>query len=156
MALPAGFPPASFRLEDGRLMCSATTANELVGTAGFSPAASRSQAGRSKDCATLRENGQRGRIRTCGPSVPDGACCCYTTRCLPRRDSEGRRGLVFVGSKSLRPWTSAPMEDWRTRRGSHPQPSRRQRGALQIELRVQMVGSGGNAPLVASGLFCDT
>ena len=26
MALPAGFPPASFRLEDGCLMCSATAA----------------------------------------------------------------------------------------------------------------------------------
>src|SRR6266513_1276943 len=35
---------------------------------------------------------------------------------------------------------------WRTRRELHPQPSRRQRGALLIELRVQMVGSAGNAP----------
>ena len=41
------------------------------------------------------EKGQRGRSCTCGRSVPNGACCCYTTRCLPRRDSEGRRGLVF-------------------------------------------------------------
>jgi hypothetical protein len=29
----------------------------------------------------------------------------------------------------------------------HPQPSRRQRGALLIELRVRMVGSAGNAPV---------
>jgi hypothetical protein len=36
---------------------------------------------------------------------------------------------------------------WRTRRELHPQPSRRQRGALLIELRVQMVGSAGNAPV---------
>src|SRR5688572_2871929 len=35
---------------------------------------------------------------------------------------------------------------WRTRRDLHPQPSRRQRVALLIELRVRNVGSAGNAP----------
>src|SRR6059036_2910301 len=46
MALPTGFPPASFRLEDGCLMCSATTAIlKLVSAAGFAPAVTRSQAG---------------------------------------------------------------------------------------------------------------
>src|SRR6266567_623273 len=43
MALPTGVPPASFRLEGGRLMCSATAAFE---------------------------NGQHGRICTCDPTVP--------------------------------------------------------------------------------------
>ena len=39
--------------------------------------------------------GQRGRSCTCVRPVPDGGCYCYTTRCLPRRDSVGRRGLGF-------------------------------------------------------------
>jgi hypothetical protein len=47
MALPAGFPPASFRLEGGCLMCS-TTAAFL--------------------------NGQRGRTCTCDRSVPGRVC----------------------------------------------------------------------------------
>src|SRR2546423_4629529 len=62
MALAAGFPPASFRLEDGCLMGSATTAIEI---------------------------GQRGRTCTCGHSVPGRACCCYTTRCCPGRLAPG-------------------------------------------------------------------
>src|SRR6266545_2270852 len=46
MALPTGFPPAWFRLEDGCLMCSATTAIlKVVSAAGFAPAVTRSQAG---------------------------------------------------------------------------------------------------------------
>jgi hypothetical protein len=58
LALPAGFSPASFRLEGGCLICSTTAA--------FG-------------------NGQRGRTCTCGHSVPGRACCFYTTRCWPRR-----------------------------------------------------------------------
>src|SRR5216117_1229 len=46
MALPTGFPPAWFRLEDGCLMCSATAAIlKVVSAAGFAPAVTRSQAG---------------------------------------------------------------------------------------------------------------
>jgi len=37
--------------------------------------------------------GQRGETCTPAPSVPNGGCCCYTTRCLPRR-LEGAGGLV--------------------------------------------------------------
>src|SRR5436190_21139400 len=86
MALPAGLP-ASFRLEDGCLMCSATTAIQI---------------------------GRNGRISTCGLPVPSPA--------LSR--------LSYIPKK------------WRTRRELHPggraqAPSRRQRGALLIELRVQ-------------------
>ena len=45
MALPAGVPPASFRLEGGRLMYSATAANlKLVSAAGIAPAVPRFQA----------------------------------------------------------------------------------------------------------------
>ena len=45
MALPAGVPPASFRLEGGRLMYSATAANlKLVSAAGLAPAVPRFQA----------------------------------------------------------------------------------------------------------------
>ena len=39
-------------------------------------------------------------------------------------------------SAPLRPWTKPRGGDWRTRRELHPQPSRRQRGALRIELRI--------------------
>jgi hypothetical protein len=51
--------------------------------------------------------------------------------------------------ETLNPGNSlaARFLNWRTRRELHPQPSRRQRGALLIELRVQMVGSAGNAPV---------
>ena len=40
------------------------------------------------------KNGPRGRICTCDHSVPSGACCCYTTRGLPRR-LEGAGDLVL-------------------------------------------------------------
>ncbi len=46
------------------------------------------------------------------------------------------------------PWGRTHRGDWRTRRELHPQPSRRQRGALIVELRVRMVlqiGSGGGS-----------
>jgi|SRR6185436_6778288 len=50
-----------------------------------------------------------------------------------------------------------PGGEWRTRRDLHPQPSRRQRVAPLIELRIlKLVGGAGNAPVVASSLFCDT
>jgi hypothetical protein len=77
LALPAGFPPACFRLEDG--------------------------------CLCLRprqqfENGQRGRSCTCDHSGPSRACCCYTTRWMPRRSGR-RRGLGSGGDGSAAPWT---------------------------------------------------
>src|SRR5437762_8660857 len=113
MALPAGIPPASFRLEGGCLMCSATTAFEI---------------------------GQRGRICTCGHPVPSRACCCYTTRCSPRC-AWGTPGTLFHGDCGTHtPLNLCPavrIENWRTRRELHPQPSRRQRAAPLIELRVQ-------------------
>src|SRR5438034_11706558 len=58
MVLPAGLPPASFRLEDG---CSCVRPRQQF------------------------EIGQRGRTCTCGHPVPSRACCCYTTRWSPRR-----------------------------------------------------------------------
>src|SRR5439155_22520015 len=42
------------------------------------------------------EIGQRGRNCTCGPSVPGRACCCYTTRCSPRR-AGSTPGTCFHG-----------------------------------------------------------
>ena len=68
----------------------------------------------------------------------------------------GHRGLVLEQGGVQPPCSLTPAGDWRTRWDLHPQPSRRQRGALLIELRVQLVGSAGNAPVVASGSFCDT
>ena len=51
-----------------------------------------------------------------------------------------RRGLVSVEDGTGGLGRTGSIEDWRTRRGLHPQPSRRQRGALLIELRVQNGG----------------
>ena len=48
-----------------------------------------------------------------------------------------RRGLVSVEDGTGGLGRTGSIEDWRTRRGLHPQPSRRQRGALLIELRVR-------------------
>src|SRR5947208_13658820 len=113
MALPTGFPPASFRLEGGCLMCSATTAFEI---------------------------GQRGRICTCGHPVPSRACCCYTTRCFAPVCLGHTRDFVPWGLRDPHTLNLCPavrIENWRTRRDLHPQPSRRQRVAPLIELRVQ-------------------
>jgi len=99
--------------------------------------------------------GQRGETCTPAPSVPNGGCCCYTTRCLPRR-LEGAGGLVRLDPDSGILVTKSGGE-WRTRRDLHPQPSRRQRVAPLVELRIRkLVGGAGNAPVVASGWFCDT
>jgi hypothetical protein len=146
MAAQAGVAPAPFRLTSGRTTVIPLSI-QMVGTAGFSPAASRSQAGRSKE-ATLREIGQRGEICTPGRSAPNGACCCYTTRCCPGEWQAPAAWFLWRRTHAF-PGIQRPSEIWRTRRDLHPQPSRRQRGALLIELRVQfeMVGSAGNAPV---------
>src|SRR6266536_5615153 len=96
MALPAGLPPASFRLEDGCLMCSATTAFEI---------------------------GQRDRTCTCGPLVPGQGCCCYTTRCSPRRAWGHTGDFVSWGLRDPHTLNLCPavrFENWRTRRELHP------------------------------------
>ena len=90
------------------------------------------------------ENGQRGRSCTCDPSVPSRGCCYYTTRWVPADLSAG----VWFGGDEAADSLTAPRGRWRTRRDLHPQPSRRQRVAPLIELRVrEMVGSAGNAPV---------
>ena len=115
--LPAGIAPASIRLGDECLVCSATAA---------------------------LENGQRGRSCTCDPSVPSRVCCYYTTRWVPADLSAG----VWFGGDEAADSLTAPRGRWRTRRDLHPQPSRRQRVAPLIKLRVRkMVGSAGNAPV---------
>jgi hypothetical protein len=55
---------------------------------------------------------------------------------LPRR-MDGAEDLVLVEMATAFLGTHTPSEIWRTRRELHPQPSRRQRGALLIELRVR-------------------
>ena len=53
----------------------------------------------------------------------------------------GRRSragdLDSCGDGPFRSLERYPSVDWRTRRELHPQPSRRQRGALLLELRVR-------------------
>ena len=51
-----------------------------------------------------------------------------------------RRGLGSCGDGDRVPWNTYSIEDWRTRRDLHPQPSRRQRVAPLIELRVRNGG----------------
>src|SRR5438552_769663 len=70
MALPAGLPPASFRLEGGCLMCSATTAFEI---------------------------GQRGRICTCGHPVPSRHVAA-TPRAVRPGVLGAHQGLCFMGN----------------------------------------------------------
>src|SRR5437667_10473860 len=112
MALPAGLPPASFRLEGG---CSCVRPRQhlkLVSAAGFAPAVTRSQAGHV--AATPR-------------AVCPGVLGAY-------------RGPLFHGGlrdpHTLNLCPAVRFENWRTRRELHPQPSRRQRAAPLIELRV--------------------
>src|SRR5437667_12402186 len=122
MALPTGFPPASFRLEGGCLMCSATTAFEI---------------------------GQRGRI-----GLPN-SCKVFPQTRRSLRERQSTCGHP-VPSRALSRLSYAP-KTWRTRRELHPQPSRRQRDALLIELRVRNGGkrwerSSSSLPI----LFSDT
>ena len=85
---------------------------KLVSAAGFAPAVTRSQAGHV--AATPR-------------AVRPGVLGAH-------------RGLCFMeiaGPTHLEPVSRGKNRNWRTRRELHPQPSRRQRVAPLIELRVQ-------------------
>ena len=55
---------------------------------------------------------------------------------LPRR-MVGAGGLVLVEMETAFLGTHTPSGIWRTRRELHPQPSRRERVAPLIELRIQ-------------------
>ena len=74
-----------------------------------------------------------------------------TPRAVCPGDSEGAGGLVRLDPDSGILETR-PGGEWRIRRDLHPQPSRRQRVAPLVELRIhKLVGGAGNAPVVASG-----
>ena len=111
MALPAGFPPAWFRLEDGCLMCSSHGSNSNWS---------------ARQDLHLRLPGPRPGVLAATLRADD-----------PGGPERPRRGLGSCGDGQLRSLERCPSEDWRTRRELHPQPSRRQRGALLIELRIQ-------------------
>ena len=55
-------------------------------------------------------------------------------------NTESAGDLVSCGNGKSRSLERVSVGDWRTRRELHPQPSRRQRGALLIELRVRNGG----------------
>ena len=55
--------------------------------------------------------------------------------CIERTEDLFSLGMRDPHTLKLCP--AARFENWRTRRELHPQPSRRQRGALLIELRIQ-------------------
>src|SRR3974377_1765202 len=61
---------------------------------------------------------------------------CYTTRSWPRPVHGAGAGETQDSNPGNGPAASS-LKEWRTRRELHPQPSRRQRGALLVELRVQ-------------------
>ena len=113
MALPAGLPPASFRLEGGCLMCSATAAFEC----GI----------RSAECGMEPCAGAR-LLR-----IPHSA---LRTPHLEKWSARQELHLRFLGPRPSALATTL-RADWRTRRELHPQPSSRQRGALLIELRIR-------------------
>lgn len=109
LALPAGFSPASFRLEGGCLMCSATAAIEKWSAR------------------------QELHLRSLGPKP--SALAATLRADAPGGFRERRSGETRCRNPGNRP--RGKLGNWRTRRESHPQPSRRQRGALLIELRIQ-------------------
>src|ERR1051325_5003411 len=102
MVLPAGFPPASTRLEDGCLMCSATAAVEKWSAR------------------------QDLHLRSLGPK-PSALAATLRADAPAGRAAAG--DLVLVETGHLAPWSDARRKIWRTRRDLHPQPSRRQRVA---------------------------
>jgi hypothetical protein len=127
---------------------------ELAARVGLAPTPS----GLTGRRATLTPPGKgaAGRISTC--IVP-------LRRRMPDVFDHGSNGdwsarqelhLRSLGPKPSALAATLRAEIWRTRRELHPQPSRRQRVAPLIELRVrEMVGGAGNAPAVASDRFND-
>src|SRR6266545_4911810 len=134
-----------------------TLDDKLAAQAGVAPAPSRLTGGWTTVIRlSNKKSGPHGRTCTCDHPVPGRACCCYTTRGLPPAIWKAPGGFGSVGGRTRRPWTASRGEIWRTRRDLHPQPSRRQRVAPLVELRIRkVVGGAGNAPVVASGWFCD-
>ena len=62
----------------------------------------------------------------------------------------GAGGLVLVEMNARFPWNTASIGDVADPKGLAPSAFPQTTGCSAIELRVQMVGSGGNAPLVTS------
>src|SRR6266480_6559512 len=107
MALPAGVPPASFRLEGGRLMYSATAANlKLVSAAGLAPAVPRFQAEHVAATPRAVRPGVRGAHRG----------LCFMGMAGPTHLEPESRGKIY--------------KNWRSRWDLHPHSSRRQRVAF--------------------------
>ena len=80
-----------------------------------------------------------------------------TLRAVCPGRSGGHRGLGFVETAASIPWNHVPSKFWRTRRDLHPQPSRRQRVALLIELRIRNGGKCWYCPNSSfPALFNDT
>src|SRR5213593_106205 len=118
MALPAGFPPASFRLEVGCLMCSTTAA---IGNWS------------ARQDLHLRSPGPKPGMLLLHHALVAPVCWGNTGDFVSW-------GLRDPNTLNLCP--AVRYENWRTRRELHPggraqAPSRRQRVAPLIELRVQ-------------------
>ena len=100
----------------------------------------RARRARPSSSASIK-NGHRGRTCTCGHLVPGQACCSYTTRCCPGLLGKEAGVLFLCGRRGLAaPWNRRRVGDWRTRRELHPQPSRRQRGALLLSYESENGG----------------
>ena len=117
MALPAGFPPASFRLEGGCLMYSTTAAAlKLVSAAGLAPAVTRSQAEHvaATPRAVAPANGWRRGLGSCG----DGRT--FSLEHILHRGFGGPEGtcaLVAVRKHPSRRQRVAPLIELRVRNG---------------------------------------
>src|ERR1043166_5906919 len=118
MALPTGFPPASFRLEDGCLMYSTTAAFKLVSAERFALPITPS---RTENVAATP--------RAVAPA------------------NGWRRGLGSCGDGDRVPWNTYSIGDLADPKGLAPSAFPQTTGCSAVELRVQMVGSAGNAPV---------
>ncbi len=147
LVVPAGNAPASSGYQPGALLLSYETMAEGVGNAptsaqmaarvGLAP----TPCGLTNRRATLTPpgNGAAGRTPTC--MVPFRRRMPHVFGHGSSSNWSARQDLHL---RSLGPKPNALAAtlraDWRTRRELHPQPSRRQRDALLIELRVRNGG----------------
>ena len=152
MALPAGVAPASVRLEDGCFVwfghgsAKGVAGSQVIKLQGVD----RSEFATRPACDFQPDNFQPNKwsarqelhLRSLGPK-PRMLLLHHALE-TPEAPTRASGVMGNTEHRTLAQCSAARIEKWRTRRGLHPQPSRRQRGALLIELRVrELVGSAG-------------
>ena len=113
--------------------------SKLAARVGLAP----TPCGLTNRCATLTPpgNGAAGRIPTCIVPIRSRMPMCSTTAALQNWSAWQELHLRSPGPKPGALATTLHADrNWRIRRDLHPQPSRRQRAAPLIELRVRNGG----------------